>query len=150
LGSFCDPPYKNEELKKLYEAEQRDLIYDLFQLPRNSAVRKINELVKRCRLLRSHMHVISHLRSKMPWLIGKEDTQKDLIKNLSTSYKEIEVTKQIPSGDFPNLTFMQQRLSYYQDFTQFPQESERLKNSIEQGPTSTNRRFYILFNLLLL
>jgi len=132
LGSFCDQPYKNEEFRKLYEAEQRDLITDLLQLPRNAAVRKINELVKRARLLRSHMHIITHLRSKMPWLIGKEDTQKDLIKNLATVYREIEITKQIPLGDFPNLALMQQRLAYYPDFTQFPQESDRLRVSIEQ------------------
>jgi len=132
LGSFSDQPYKNEEFRKLYEAEQRDLINDLLQLPRNAAVRKINELVKRCRLLRSHMHIITHLRSKMPWLIGKEDTQKDLIKNLATVYREIEITKQIPLGDFPNLALMQQKLTYYPDFTQFPSESDRLRASIEQ------------------
>jgi hypothetical protein len=132
LGTFTDQPFKNEEFRILYEAEQRDLISDLFQLPRNSAVRKVNELVKRCRLLRCHMHIIAHLRSKMPWLIGKEDTQKELIKNLSAQYREIEITKQLPLGDFPNIAFMQNRLSYYSDFTQFPQESERLRNSVEQ------------------
>jgi len=68
----------------------------------------------------------------MPWLIGKEDTQKDLIKNLATVYREIEITKQIPMGDFPNLAHMQQRLAYYPDFTQFPQESDRLRVSLEQ------------------
>jgi len=78
------------------------------------------------------MSIIAHLRSKMPWLIGKEDAQKELIKNLSVHFREVEVTKQIPAGDFPNLGFMQQRLTVYPDFTLFSQESERLKKEVEQ------------------
>jgi len=132
LGSFSDEPYKNEEFKKLFEAEQRDLLFDLLQLPRNSAVRKINELVKRARLLRAHMHIITHIRAKMPWLFGKEDTQKEIIQNLATHYREIEITKQIPKGDFPDIAIMQQRLSYYPDFTQFPQDSERLREVLDK------------------
>jgi len=132
LGSFSDQPYKNEDFKKLFEAEQRDLITDLLQLPRNSAVRKINELVKRARLVRSHMFIITHLKTKMPWLFGKEDTQKELIKNLAVHYREIEITKHVPYGDFPEVALMQEKLGYIQDFTTLPLESERLTTIIEQ------------------
>jgi hypothetical protein len=132
IGSFWDQPYQNEEFKKLFEAEQRDLIADLLQLPRNSAVRKINELVKRARLVRTHMYILSHLRSKMPLLIGKESTQKDLIKGLLNEYKEIERTKKIPLGDFPDLGQMQQKLGIQKDFTNFATDSERLASMMEK------------------
>ena len=46
IGSFWNQPYHNQENIKLFEAEQADLIKDLHQLPRNAAVRKINELVR--------------------------------------------------------------------------------------------------------
>jgi hypothetical protein len=35
---------------------------DLRDLPRNSAVRKINELVKRVRICKVHAYIISHLK----------------------------------------------------------------------------------------
>jgi len=132
IGSFWDQPYQNEEFKKLFEAEQRDLISDLLQLPRNSAVRKINDLVKRTRLVRTHMYILSHLRNKMPMLIGKESTQKDLIKGLLSEYKEIERTKKIPLGDFPDVSLMQQKLTLQKDFTNFATDSERLASMMEK------------------
>lgn len=131
IGSFWDQPYQNDEFRKLFEAEQQDLINDLLQLPRNSAIRKINELVKRARLVRTHMHIITHLREKMPLLIGKESTQKELIKNLLNEYREIERIRKIPIGDFPDVAFMQQKLALQQDFSSFAQESERLTKTME-------------------
>ena len=50
IGSFWDQPLVYDELQSLFESEESDLIADLRDLPRNSAVRKINELVKRTRL----------------------------------------------------------------------------------------------------
>jgi len=123
---------KDEQFKKLFEAEQRDLIFDLLQLPRNSAVRKINELVKRARLVRTHMYILSHLKNKMPILLGKESTQKELTKNLLNEYKEIERTKKIPLGDFPDVAFMQQKLARQLDFSIFPPESDRLNAMMER------------------
>jgi hypothetical protein len=132
IGSFWDQPYQNEEFKKLFDAEQKDLLFDLMQLPRNSAVRKINDLVKRARLVRTHMFILSHLRNKMPLLLGKESTQKDLMKNLLTEYREIERTKKIPLGDFPSVELMQTKLALQSDFSTFPTESERLNTMMEK------------------
>jgi len=68
----------------------------------------------------------------MPLLIGKESTQKELIKNLLNEYREIERTKKIPLGDFPDVALMQQKLALQQDFSQFSAESERLTAAIER------------------
>jgi hypothetical protein len=131
IGSFWDQPYYIEENKKLFEAEQRDLIEDLLSLPRNSAIRKINELVKRTRLVRTHAHIISHLRERMPLLLGKETVQYELIKNLSKEYKDIERHKKVPIGDFPDVAQMQQKLRNH-DFMSFEKESERLMKQIDK------------------
>ncbi len=49
----------------MFKSEQSDLLYDLQSLPRNSAVRKVNELVKRTRLAKAHAYVIGHLREQV-------------------------------------------------------------------------------------
>jgi len=80
--------------------------------------------------VRSHAHIISHLREKMPMILGKETVQVELIKNLASVFKEIEKLKKIPGGDFPDITLMQQRLKCH-DFMTFEKESERLLKQID-------------------
>jgi len=46
------------------------------------SMRKVNEMVKRIRLAVVHICVLGTLRSKMPYLWGKETTQAKLIENL--------------------------------------------------------------------
>lgn len=55
--------------------EENDLMKDLKDLPRNSVVRKINELVKRVRLAKVHAYVISYLKEQMPMLMGHAKKQ---------------------------------------------------------------------------
>ncbi|RYH22905.1 hypothetical protein EON65_18600 [archaeon] len=43
-----------------------------------SAVRKINELVKRVRLCKVHAYIIGHLREQMPMLMGHNKKQKEV------------------------------------------------------------------------
>ena len=62
----------------LFQAEGGDLLSDLRSLPRNSAVRKINELVKRARLAKVHALIIAHLRNNMPTFFGKKKAQDKL------------------------------------------------------------------------
>lgn len=49
VGSFWDKINKESENYPLLVAEQTDLLADLRDLPRNAAIRKINEIVKRAR-----------------------------------------------------------------------------------------------------
>jgi hypothetical protein len=130
IGSYWDQPYRITDNEKLFKAETKDLLDDLLSLPRNSAVRKINELVKRTRLVRAHAYIICHLREKMPMLFGKEDTKQDLIKNLGREFKEIERVHKIPPGDFPDVKKMQELLQVH-DFSSFESRSERLFEVIE-------------------
>jgi len=131
IGSFWDKPYQNDEMTKFFEAERRDLLEELLDIPRNSAIRKINELVKRARLVKTHAYIIAHLKEKMPLFFGKESTQMELIRNLDREYEEISRTKKIPLGDFPDIAHMQKCLSK-QNFEKFAQSSERLLKQIDE------------------
>lgn len=79
VGSFWQEPLKNAENAQLFEDEEKDLMKDLACLPRQSAVRKINELVKRIRKVKTLAYIIGYLKSQMPSFMGKEKKQKELI-----------------------------------------------------------------------
>jgi len=131
IGSFWDAPYQNDEMARLFEAEQKSLLSDLLDLPRNSAVRKVNELVKRARLVRTHALILSHLRDKMPVLFGKDSAKADLIANLDREYREIERATKVPLGDFPDVNRMRELLRE-QDFTTFEKRSDRLFQQLDE------------------
>lgn len=111
IGSFWDRPYQREDTAKLFDAERADLLRDLKTLPRNAAIRKANELVKRARMVKVHAHLINHLRSKMPSLWGKEKKQKELLDNLLDHFREVQKATQLPPSDFPNLHRFKERCS---------------------------------------
>jgi len=145
ISSFWDKEYNCKDNAKLFDAEKRDLLDDLLSLPRNSAVRKVNEIVKRTRLLRSHALILSHLKNKMPAIFGKESKQKELIDNLEAEFVEIQRIYKIPQGDFPNADKYKERLRD-KNFSNFPKYSERLFNMLEE---ILSRDLPMLMNMVL-
>lgn len=118
IGSFWDQPLRYDVNRRLFEDEEQDLFRDLQSLPRNAALRKLNDLIKRARLAKVHAYIIAELRKGMPAMIGKDSKKKELIKNLGQIYDKLQREHQISPGDFPDIKKMQEVLQN-QDFTKF-------------------------------
>jgi len=125
ISSFWDNEYQNKENSKLFDAEKKDLLEDLLGLPRNASIRKVNELVKRARMVKVHALIIGHLRNQMPALFGKETKMKELIDNLDREFGEIQHQYKLPPGDFPNVDKYREKL-LDKNFSNFPKTSDRL------------------------
>ena len=98
--------------------EEKDLMRDLRDLPRNSAIRKINELVKRVRLAKVHAYIIGHLKEQMPMLLGQTKKQQQLIADMGGVFRTVMKKYNLAPGDFPDLADFQSKVSEM-DFTKF-------------------------------
>jgi len=110
VGSFWQEPLHVMDNADLFEKEEKDLMKDLAVLPRQSAVRKINELVKRIRKVKTLAHIIGYLKSQMPNLMGKEKKQQKLINDLPNVFRTIMKKYNLSPGDFPDINKMSEKL----------------------------------------
>jgi len=127
LGSFWDQPTNpvGQLNATLFDREKTDLIEDLKSLPKNAALRKVNEFIKRARTVKTHALIIGHLQDQMPMMFGKEDKQQELIDNLADEFNAVRNEYNIPVGDFPNLQKMQEKLRGFNgSFRDFPAKSK--------------------------
>lgn len=130
IGSFWDQPLQIADNAELFEMEEADLMRDLKDLPRNSAVRKINELVKRVRAAKVHAYIISYLKEQMPMLMGKAKTQNKLIADLQTVFRSVHKKYNLAFGDFPEFEDFKSKLAE-QDFSKFPALKPKMIDEIE-------------------
>uniref|UniRef100_A0A8C6FDL2 EH domain-containing protein 1 n=4 Tax=Odontoceti TaxID=9722 RepID=A0A8C6FDL2_MONMO len=130
IGSFWSHPLLIPDNRKLFEAEEQDLFKDIQSLPRNAALRKLNDLIKRARLAKVHAYIISSLKKEMPNVFGKESKKKELVNNLGEVYQKVEREHQISPGDFPSLRKMQELLQT-QDFSKFQALKPKLLDTVD-------------------
>jgi hypothetical protein len=131
IGSFWNQPYHIGDNAKLFDAEQADLLKDLRALPTNSAVRKVNEFVKRARLVKVHAYLIGHLKKQMPALWGSKQKKEELIKEMLNVYREVKRTYRLPPGDFPDLERFKEMLKDH-DFDTFAKLDEKLVGRLDE------------------
>ncbi|KXS17003.1 past-1 [Gonapodya prolifera JEL478] len=144
VGSFWDQTSKYHDMEDLLLAEQGDLLNMLRELPRNSAIRKVNEMVKRARTARVHAIIIAHLRKQMPTLFGAKSKAKDLLANLPREFAAIQRKFNIPPGDFPDPERFKQRLEGF-ELDKLPKYDKRVVAAAEELLSSDLPRLMLQF-----
>ncbi|VEN42274.1 unnamed protein product [Callosobruchus maculatus] len=134
IGSFWDEPLRFDVNRRLFEDETQDLFKDLQSLPKNSALRKLNDLIKRARLAKVHAYIIAEIKKDMP-MFNKENKKKDIIKNLAQIYEKLQKEHSISMGDFPDLSKMQESLSRH-DFSKFHSIKPKLLEVVDEMLTN--------------
>ncbi|CAM9411854.1 unnamed protein product [Discosporangium mesarthrocarpum] len=133
VGSFWDQPLKHDAHRKLFEADQEALTQELVDLPRLSAVRKINELIKRTRLVRAHACTLSFIREQMP-RFGKVKKRQEILNNLQDVLDQVKMRYNLHAADMPGPEILRAKLQSH-DFMTFPRLSpntlRRLENIID-------------------
>lgn len=137
IGSFRDHTVDDSvssEQQALLQSEEEDLLRDLKSLPKNAAVRRLNEIIRRARLVKVQAYLLNHLREQMPYLFGRQGKQEKLIKNLSDQFTIVQREHRLPIGDFPDYERFQEKLRQF-DFDQIPRLSQRAMQSLEMALT---------------
>lgn len=131
VGSFRNEPLAREEHKPLFDKDKKVLMDHLANLPKACSMRKINEMVKRIRLAVVHVCILGHLRSKMPYLWGKEARQTYLVDHLQEIFTEVRRMYQLSEGDFPRLDEYKAclRLS---DLSTFPHINRKVLHELQE------------------
>lgn len=131
IGSFWNQPLQIDDNRKLFEYEANDLFNDIQTLPRNAALRKLNDFIKRARLAKVHAFVIAELKNQMPAVFGKDKKKEQLLKNLADVYMKIQKEHNISPGDFPPVLKFKEQLRKY-DFSKFHPLRLKLIESLDR------------------
>eukprot|EP00730_Choanoeca_flexa_P016533 TRINITY_DN7837_c0_g1_i3.p1 TRINITY_DN7837_c0_g1~~TRINITY_DN7837_c0_g1_i3.p1 ORF type:complete len:581 (+),score=161.90 TRINITY_DN7837_c0_g1_i3:79-1821(+) len=131
ISSFSARPFEPESNIALFEKEREDLLKEMRDLPRNSAMRKINELVKRTRYVKVHALLIGYIKSQMPSMWGKQAKQNQLIANMKEVFRTVQRQYHLPVGDFPNIEHFTNCIKDY-DFSKFPKLDEEIIAQMDQ------------------
>ena len=132
IGSFWDRPLRSQENAPLLVQEKEDLLGELSELPRNAALRRINELVKRTRSVKVHAYIIHYLRKQMPYTFGKEKKQEKLINRLESEFEHCARRYNLPLGDFPNPHEFRMKLRQIKDITKFQKLDKSLVREMDR------------------
>jgi hypothetical protein len=130
IGSFCEDIIITEQQKKLYTKDREILMEQMNKLPSCCTMRKINEMVKRVRSLIVQVCILGYLRSKMPYLYGKESVQTYLGNNLKSIFEEVRRMYQLAEGDFPKIEEFRAALLLC-DFSTFPLTDRKTLNQLQ-------------------
>jgi len=117
IGSFWEQPLRHDEMRSFFERERNALFQDISSLPKQSAIRKLNDMIKRAKLAKVHACIISYLRKQLP-LLARGRAKESMIERLGEIFQRVAAKHKISISDFPNLNDMKENLREA-DFSKF-------------------------------
>ncbi len=125
IGSYWDKPLVNSEFADMFKKDEKLLMEEVQNLPSSAAARKINEMVKRIRLVKVHVCILSYLKGKMPFF-GKQARQEELLANLEDVFEEVKAMYLLSDGDMPNIEEFKVLLRNHQFVSPTPAQNPTL------------------------
>lgn len=105
VSSFWNEDYRFTDHKTLFDEDKKAVLKELAGLPKAALLQRINNLAKRVNAVRTHLIVISHLRSKMTGfhnLFKSEETiKKNVCQQLPDLLAEAQRVYELAPGDMP-------------------------------------------------
>lgn len=134
MGSFGQPNADSKlgPLAEVLEEESAALLADLSALPRNSVIRKVNDIIKRARLLKLHAHTIGHLHSQMPTFFKKQEKRDRLIQEIPDIFRFLCKELSVPFADFPPVDEYRLKLESV-DFSSLSKLDPRLIRELDEA-----------------
>mmetsp|Transcript_12724 Transcript_12724/g.16721 ORF Transcript_12724/g.16721 Transcript_12724/m.16721 type:complete len:573 (+) Transcript_12724:285-2003(+) len=136
VGSFWDEADRDPEASaykdnlQLFQRDEKELLREISELPGNSAVRKVNEIVKRVRLVKVHVCLLSHLRAQMPPVFGQGFAQARLMDHLPEVFEEVKKRFHLSDGDMPNIEEFHNALQNF-NFREFPRLNRKILQHLD-------------------
>lgn len=104
----------------MFGSDEFLLINELVNLPKSCAERKVNEVVKRIRIIKVHVCLLGYLKHKTPKWVGKKKAMETLINNLDDVFDDVRIKYQLSAGDFPVADEFRKSLEEIEDFSKLP------------------------------
>ena len=105
LGSFREEK-QNVLFSPLFQQHEENLLSRINSLPLNASKNRMSEFCKRMMNLKTHVTLIHHLKSQLPWMF-KENKQKEIIANMHQHFHHIASEHNIALTDLPSVELYQ-------------------------------------------
>jgi len=116
-GSYWDQALVHDDFQSMFESDEWLLINELVNLPKSCAERKVNEVVKRIRIIKVHICIMTYLKKNTPTWFGKKKAMEQMIENLEDVFDAVRVEYKLSVGDFPDVDEFARCLEDVDDFS---------------------------------
>ena len=118
-GSYWQEPLRYADFEHMFTKDETLLLEELVHLPATCAERKVNEMVKRIRLVKVNLCIFSYLKRQTPRFFWKQSSRHYLMNNLPQVFEKVRHEYGLSQGDFPPVLEFRERLEQVQDFSSF-------------------------------
>ena len=119
-GSYWNGSLINNDFERMFGKDEKLLVRELVDLPRDAAERKVNQMVNRIRLVKVHVCILWTLSKMTPRLFGKKESRQKILNELELIMDNVKVEFDLSQGDMPDPQEFAGCLGNFSDFSVFP------------------------------